>query len=117
MVKSDGSVWFTDPSYGSLQFPQTAELPNNVYRYEHATAQLSVVEPSLMMPHGIAFGPGEKKLYLIDSAAIQGPRTEFTYLPHRISVDDASADGRQISNKRLFADVTPGFPDGMRLDA
>jgi gluconolactonase len=116
VVKSDGSVWFTDPSYGSLQFPQTAELPNNVYRYEPATAKLSVVEPSLMMPNGIAFGPGEKKLYLIDSAAIQGPHTDFTYLPHRIYVYDVSADGRQISNKRLFADVSPGFPDGMRLD-
>lgn len=116
VVKSDGSVWFTDPSYGSLQFPQTAELPNNVYRYEPTTAKLSVVEPSLMMPNGIAFGPGEKKLYLIDSAAIQGPRTDFTYLPHRIYVYDISADGRQISNKRLFADVSPGFPDGMRLD-
>ncbi|MCP9913518.1 SMP-30/gluconolactonase/LRE family protein, partial [Cyanobium sp. BA20m-14] len=67
VVKSDGSVWFTDPSYGSLQFPQTAELPNNVYRYEPSSNSLTVVEPSLMMPNGIAFGPGEKLLYLIDS--------------------------------------------------
>lgn len=117
VVKSDGSVWFTDPSYGSLQFPpQPAELPNNVYRFDPKTKQLSVVENSLVMPNGIAFGPGEKTLYIIDSAAIQGPRTYFSYLPHRIYAYDLEPDGRTIANKRLFATVSPGFPDGMRLD-
>lgn len=118
VVKSDGSVWFTDPSYGSLQFPpQTAALPNNVYRYDVATKRLSVVEGSLVMPNGIAFGPGEKTLYIIDSGAIQGPRTYFAYLPHRIYVYDVQSNGRTLANKRLFATVSPGFPDGMRLDA
>ncbi|MFM9048177.1 MAG: SMP-30/gluconolactonase/LRE family protein [Cyanobium sp.] len=118
VVKSDGSVWFTDPSYGSLQFPpQPAELPNNVYRYDPKSKQLTVVAPDLVMPNGIAFGPGEKTLYIIDSGAIQGPRTYFPYLPHRIYIYDVNADGKTLSNKRLFADVSPGFPDGMRLDA
>jgi gluconolactonase len=118
VVKSDGAVWFTDPSYGSLQFPpQTAALPNNVYRYDVATKRLSVVEGSLVMPNGIAFGPGEKTLYIIDSGAIQGPRTYFSYLPHRIYVYDVQSNGRTLANKRLFATVSPGFPDGMRLDA
>ena len=117
VVKSDGSVWFTDPSYGSLQFPpQPAELPNNVYRYEPKTKQLTVVEGALVMPNGIAFGPGEKTLYIIDSGAIQGPRTYFSYLPHQIYVYDVQPDGRTLANKRLFAKVSPGFPDGMRLD-
>jgi len=117
VVKSDGTVWFTDPSYGSLQFPpQPAELPNNVYRYNPLTRQLTVVEPGLVMPNGIAFGPGEKTLYIIDSGAIQGPRTFFSYLPHRIYLYDVSRDGRSLMNKRLFANVSPGFPDGMRLD-
>ena len=117
VVKSDGTVWFTDPTYGSLQFPpQTAQLPSNVYRYDPAGKQLTVVEPDLMMPNGIAFGPGEKTLYIIDSGAIQGPRTYFSYLPHRIYVYDMSKDGKTLLNKRLFADVSPGFPDGMRLD-
>lgn len=117
VVKRDGSIWFTDPSYGSLQFPpQPAELPNNVYRYDPRTRQLSVVENSLMMPNGIAFGPDEKTLYIIDSAAIQGPGTYFPYLPHRIYVYDLARDGKTLANKRLFATVSPGFPDGMRLD-
>jgi len=118
VVKSDGSVWFTDPSYGSLQFPpQPAELPNNVYRYDPKTKRLSVVEASLNMPNGIAFGPGEKTLCIIDSGAIQGPRTYSSYLPHQIYVYDVQADGRTLANKRLFATVAPGFPDGMRLDS
>ena len=117
VVKSDGSVWFTDPSYGSLQFPpQPAELPNNVYRYDPRTKRLAVVENSLIMPNGIAFGPGEKTLYIIDSAAIQGPGTYFPYMPHRIYLYDVSQDGKTLANKRLFANVSPGFPDGMRLD-
>jgi gluconolactonase len=117
VVKSDGTVWFTDPSYGSLQFPpQPAELPNNVYRYDPKTKQLTVVAPGLVMPNGIAFGPGEKTLYIIDSGAIQGPRTYYPYLPHRIYLYDVAADGKSLTNKRLFANVAPGFPDGMRLD-
>lgn len=117
VVKRDGSIWFTDPSYGSLQFPgQPAELPNNVYRYDPRTRQLSIVENSLMMPNGIAFGPNEKTLYIIDSAAIQGPGTYFPYLPHRIYVYDVGTDGKTLTNKRLFASISPGFPDGMRLD-
>lgn len=117
VVKSDGSVWFTDPSYGSLQFPpQPAELPNRVYRYDPKSQRLTIVASDLEMPNGIAFGPGEKTLYIIDSAAIQGPNTYFSYLPHRIYVYDVMADGQTIANRRLFATVAPGFPDGMRLD-
>ena len=69
------------------------------------------------MPNGIAFGPGEKTLYIIDSGAIQAPRTYYAYQPHRIYAYDVSRDGKTLSNKRLFANVSPGFPDGMRLDA
>lgn len=117
VVKSDGSVWFTDPSYGSLQFPpQPAQLPNNVYRYDPKTKQLKVIEGDLVMPNGIAFGPEEKTIYIIDSGAIQGPRTYFPYLPHRIYMYNLSQDGRSLKDKKLFANVSPGFPDGMRLD-
>ena len=118
VVKSDGTVWFTDPNYGSLQFPpQPAELPNNVYRYDPKNNELSVVATGLVMPNGIAFGPGEKKLYIIDSGAIQGPRTYYSYLPHSIYSYNVNTNGKSLSNKRLFAKVSPGFPDGMRLDA
>lgn len=116
VVKSDGSVWFTDPSYGCLQFPQECYLPNNVYRYDPKTGELKAVIENLKMPNGLAFSPDEKILYVIDSAAIQAPRTYYTKYPHVIYAFDVSQDGLSVSNQRLFAEVSPGFPDGMRLD-
>lgn len=116
VVKSDGTVWFTDPGYGCLQFPQECYLPNNVYRYDPKTQQLDAVVTTLKMPNGIAFSPDEKILYIIDSAAIQAPRTYYKPLPHAIYAFDVSEDGSKVLNQRQFAVVSPGFPDGMRLD-
>jgi gluconolactonase len=62
VVKSDGTVWFTDPSYGCLQFPQECYLPNHVYRFDPETKELQAVIKSLKMPNGIAFSPDEKIL-------------------------------------------------------
>lgn len=115
IVKSDGSVWFTDPSYGCLQFPQECYLPDNVYRYDPKTKELQVATGELKMPNGLAFSPDEKILYIIDSAAIQAPRTYYENYPHAIYAFDVIDN--KLSNKRLFATVSPGFPDGMRLDA
>jgi gluconolactonase len=117
VVKSDGSVWFTDPSYGSLQFPQESYLPNNVYRFDPQTKVLTPVIQNLKMPNGIAFSPDEKLLYVIDSGAIQAPKTYYTQYPHTIYVCDVDANGIGVTNQRVFAVVSPGFPDGMRLDA
>ena len=117
VVKSDGTVWFTDPGYGCLQFPQECYLPNNVYRYDPKTKGLQAIITDLKMPNGIAFSPDEKILYVIDSGAIQAPRTYYEKLPHAIYAYDVGMDGKLVSNKRLFTTVSPGFPDGMRLDA
>jgi gluconolactonase len=117
VVKSDGSVWFTDPSYGSLEFPgQKAKLPNNVYRYDPKAKQLTPVALGLNQPNGIAFSPQEKMLYVIDSGAIQGDRTYFSYLPHTIYSYPVSEDGKTLGERKTFAVIGPGFPDGMRLD-
>jgi gluconolactonase len=116
VVKSDKSVWFTDPSYGCLQFPQECYLPNNVYRFDPSTNEMTVVEGTLQMPNGIAFSPDEKILYIIDSAAIQAPATYYENKPHCIYAYDVASDGKSLRNKRLFSHVSPGFPDGMRLD-
>jgi gluconolactonase len=116
VVKSDGTVWFTDPGYGCLQFPQECYLPNNVYRFDPKTKELTAIISDLKMPNGIAFSPDEKILYLIDSGAIQAPRTYYEDYPHAIFAYDVAADGAKVENKRLFTEVSPGFPDGMRLD-
>lgn len=116
VVKSDGSVWFTDPSYGCLQFPQECYLPTNVYRYDPADESMTVVTGDLIMPNGIAFSPDESILYIIDSAACEAPRTYYPNLPHAIYAFNVDPGGKTISNQRLFATISPGFPDGMRLD-
>jgi gluconolactonase len=116
VVKSDGTVWFTDPGYGCLQFPQECYLSNNVYRFDPQTKELQAVITSLKMPNGIAFSPDEKILYVIDSGAIQAPRTYYEKFPHAIYAFDVTEDGKQVTNQRLFTVVSPGFPDGMRLD-
>lgn len=115
VVKSDGTVWFTDPIYGSLQFPQESQLPNNVYCFDPKNRELTVVIDDLMMPNGIAFSPDEKILYICDSGAIQAPATYYETYPHAIYAFDVV--GKSVQNKRLFAKVSPGFPDGIRLDA
>ncbi len=115
IVKSDGSVWFTDPSYGCLQFPQECYLPNNVYRFDPKSGELKAVITTLKMPNGLAFSPDEKILYVIDSAAIQAPRTYYPPFPHTIYAFDLLETG-ELANQRTFAVVSPGFPDGMRLD-
>ncbi len=116
VVKSDGTVWFTDPGYGCLQFPQECYLPNNVYRFDPKTNELQVVINSLKMPNGIAFSTDEKVLYVIDSGAIQAPQTYIEKNPHAIYAFDVAEDGKRVLNPHLFAKVSPGFPDGMRLD-
>jgi gluconolactonase len=117
VVKSDGTVWFTDPSYGCLQFPQECYLPNNVYRFDPKSNTLQAVIGNLKMPNGIAFSPDEKILYVIDSAAIQGPRTYYVNDAHAIYAFEVVEQGKRVANQRVFATVAPGFPDGMRLDS
>jgi len=117
VVKSDGTVWFTDPSYGSLQaFKDAPMIGDYVYRYDPVKDMASVVADSFNKPNGLAFSPDESILYINDSAAIQGPGTYFVDLPHHIRAFDL-VDGRHLINDRLFAVVTPGIPDGLKVDS
>jgi gluconolactonase len=117
VVKCDGTVWFTDPSYGSLQgFKEAPLIGDHVYCYDPAKDQLSVVADSFNKPNGLAFSPDESILYINDSGAIQGPGTYFVNLPHHIRAFDVLG-GRHLVNERLFAVVTPGIPDGLKVDS
>jgi gluconolactonase len=117
VVKSDGTVWFTDPSYGSLQgFKDAPLIGDYVYRYDPAKDQSSVVADSFDKPNGLAFSPDESILYINDSGAIQGPGTYFVNLPHHIRAFDVLG-GRHLVNARLFAVVSPGIPDGLKIDS
>jgi gluconolactonase len=116
VVASDGAVWFTDPSYGYLQgFRPPPEVGDYVYRHDPISGETTVVADSFDKPNGIAFSPDEAILYVTDSGANQEPGSYHVARPHRITSFDVH-DGRRLSGERLFAVVTPGFPDGLKLD-
>jgi gluconolactonase len=115
VVTSDGSIWFTDPSYGHLQgFKPRPEHGDQVYRFDGE--RTSVVEDSFDKPNGLAFSPDESVLYVGDSGANHEPGSFEPARPHHIRAFDV-VDGRRLEGSRLFATVTPGFPDGIKVDA
>lgn len=112
VVKSDGSIWFTDPPFGILGnyegIKAQSENQMAVYRVDGETLEASVVADDILGPNGLAFSPDESILYVVES------RGE----PYRkILAYDVSADGASISGKRVFIDAGPGgTPDGFRVD-
>jgi gluconolactonase len=104
VVKSDGTIWFTDPDYGLAGRPK--EQPGNyVYRFDPQTKTLMAVLKDIDKPNGLCFSPDEKKLYVADSGQ-----------PRHISVFDV-AQGGALSDGRVFAAIDKGGPDGIRCDA
>jgi gluconolactonase len=117
VVKSDGTIWFSDPPYGILSnvegYKAESEQEGNfVYRFDPINDELSVVCHTIEEPNGLAFSPDESKLYIADtSAALR----EDGSGNHHIKVFDVE-QGRKLSNERLFAVVSPGLADGFRVD-
>jgi gluconolactonase len=113
----DGAIWFTDPSYGFLQgFRPRPRVGDRVYRFDPASGRLSVAAESLDKPNGLAFSPDERTLYVTDSGANQEPGSFYEDHPHRVIAFDVAATGR-LSHERVFADIAPGLPDGIKVDS
>lgn len=112
VVKSDGSIWFTDPVFGILGnyegHKAEPAIPEAVYRIDGTNGKVSLVADGILGPNGLCFSPDERLLYIVES------RGE----PNRkILAYDVAADGRTLSNKRVHVDAGPGgTPDGMRAD-
>ncbi len=111
VVRSDGSIWFTDPSFGLMGNYEgekaEAELPLAVYRLDPATGMAAMLTDVVPGPNGLCFSPDEKLLYIVESRAT----------PNRlISVWDVVDGGTRIANRRVHIDAGPGTPDGMRCD-
>jgi gluconolactonase len=110
VVKSDGSIWFTDPPFGIVGYYQgeqaPQELPQHVYRIDGQTGKLTVVTADVDGPNGLAFSPDESKLYVIESRA----------RPRAIRVFDVTGDGTRLSGNRVLIEAGPGTPDGFRVD-
>jgi gluconolactonase len=115
IVKSDGSIWFTDPSYGILtEFEGSRSEQEQggcyVYRVDPQSGEITTVVEDFVKPNGLAFSPDEKILYIADSAGSHDPNA-----PHHIRAFDV-VDGRKLTNSRVFCDITAGIPDGFRMD-
>ena len=115
-VRHDGTIWFTDPSYGHLQgFRPEPRLGDYIYRFDPSTQALEVVDDSFAKPNGIAFSPGGETLYATDSGANQEPGSFHVGMPHHIVAFDVTDAGR-LRDRRLLAVTMPGFPDGLKTD-
>ncbi|QCI68811.1 SMP-30/gluconolactonase/LRE family protein [Phreatobacter stygius] len=110
VVKSDGSVWFTDPPFGIAGhyegFQATPESPQNVYRLDPATGEARAVATGIAGPNGLCFSPDETRLYLVASRAV----------PNRLILAYDVVDGVTLTRQRTFIDAGPGTPDGFRCD-
>lgn len=111
VVKSDDSIWFTDPPFGILGNYEgdraPPELPTNVYRVDAGTGRAAVVAGDVHGPNGLCFSPDETKLYVVASRAA----------PARlIHVFDVVDNGTRLANGRVFINAGEGTPDGFRCD-
>ncbi len=115
VVKSDGTIWFTDPPYGILTDYEggraESELgANNVFRFDPRTGDLAVVADDFVKPNGLAFSPDETILYVSDTAQSHDPKGV-----HHIRAL-AVKDGSRLATGKVFVEVSPGMSDGFRLD-
>ena len=110
VVKSDDTVWFSDPPFGILGHYEghraEVELPTNLYRFDPRTGDLAVMCSEIERPNGLAFSPDERRLYVVESGV----------LPRRIRVFDVDALGHLSNDRVFFTADEDGAPDGFRCD-
>ncbi len=105
VVNSDGTIWFTDPSYG-LAANEAREQPgNHVYRLDPQTGTTTIVARDFDMPNGLCFSPDGRWLYVSDSGRPRHVRV-FAVQP-----------GGTLALGREFCRIEAGVPDGLRCDA
>jgi gluconolactonase len=116
VVKSDGTIWFSDPPYGIASdheghAAESEQDANHVFRFDPSTGELAAVTSMVEEPNGLAFSVDESTLYVSDtSAALRDDGTGN----HQIVAFDV-IDGSTLSFREVFAVVEPGLPDGFRV--
>jgi gluconolactonase len=115
VVKSDGSIWFTDPTYGIDGEYEGHAAPSeigasNVYRIA-PDGTLGIATADFVRPNGLAFSPDESKLYIVDTG-----RTHKPDGPRHMRVFDV-VDGKTLKGGQEFAVAPTGLFDGIRVDS
>ncbi len=110
-VRSDGTLWFTDPPWG---LAEPHEIPGHwVYKLDPKSGRVEVIHKYLAMPNGIVFSPDETRIYISDTGGNKRhPDPEFHKLPASIVCHEVSKDGKL--GKKLFH-IESGS-DGMAVD-
>lgn len=116
VVKSDGSIWFTDPDYGIRTDYEGDKAEseigrNNVYRIDPASGAVTIAADDFICPNGLAFTPDEAALLIADTG-----RTHVEGGPAHIRRLEVKGDGRSLGASTVVADCTAGLFDGFRLD-
>ena len=116
VVKSDDSVWFTDPDYGIMTNYEGDQGASeigacHVYRVDPATGEVTCVADDFVKPNGLAFSPDESILYVADTG-----RSHIPDGPAHIRAMTVKSDGRTLGPSSVFADCTVGLFDGFRVD-
>lgn len=116
IVKSDGSIWFSDPTYGIDGHYEGAAAASeigasNVYRIDPETGEVAAAVRDLVRPNGLAFSPDERTLYVADTGATHVPGTPAAI--HAYAVAD---DGVTLTAQGAFAVCGDGLFDGFRID-
>lgn len=116
VVKSDGSIWFTDPSYGiDSDYEGDAadsEIGScNVYRLDPASARVTLVADDFVQPNGLAFSPDESVLYVVDTGV-----THQADGPHHVRRFTVAGDGHRLAGGAVFSTCAAGLYDGLRVD-
>jgi gluconolactonase len=116
VVKSDGSIWFTDPAYGidtDYEGDRAEQEIDgcHVYRVDAGSGAVSAVITDMVRPNGLAFSPDEKYLYVADTGATHQDKG-----PRHIRRFTVGANGASLSGGAIFAESTSGLFDGFRVD-
>lgn len=116
VVKSDDSIWFTDPAYGiDTDYEGDQSDPEidgcYVYRVDPASGEAERVIDNMVRPNGLCFSPDESLLYVVDTGA-----SHFEDGPRHMRRFQVGADGKTLSGGEVFAEATSGLFDGLRVD-
>lgn len=116
VVKTDGSIWFSDPPYGIIGDEEGFKSESQiigcyVYRFDPASGEIAAATIDVQRPNGLAFSPDEKILYVADMSIVEFPR-----LGRRQLTAYEVVDGKTLAHPRKVATIMPGIPDGFRVD-
>lgn len=119
VVKSNGSIWFTNPPYGIIGNDEGYMAMSQiigcwawVYRFDPASGAISVATVDVQRPNGLCFSPDESTMYVADMSLV-----EFPSLSRRqLRAYDVVDNGTRLANGRKLVDVAPGILDGFRVD-